>query len=93
MTVVAAQSDGTLRCVWFQEDGKQDGGGFLRKSRFAPPRRKIPGTGRYRKPSFDALRALLTSSFAVLASPRAFFPVPSGTRAEFPALGLLPRDD
>ena len=24
MTVVSAQSDGTLRSVWFQEDGKQD---------------------------------------------------------------------
>ena len=28
MTVVAVQSDGTLRCVWFQEDGKQDNGVF-----------------------------------------------------------------
>ena len=24
MTVEAVQSDGTLRCVWFHEDGKQD---------------------------------------------------------------------
>ena len=28
MTVVAAQSDGTLRCIWFHEDGKQDNGVF-----------------------------------------------------------------
>ena len=28
MTVVSVQSDGTLRCVWFQEDGKQDNGVF-----------------------------------------------------------------
>ena len=28
MTVVSVQSDGTLRCVWFQEDGKQDSGVF-----------------------------------------------------------------
>ena len=28
MTVVAAQSDGTLRCVWFHEDGNQDSGVF-----------------------------------------------------------------
>jgi uncharacterized protein YodC (DUF2158 family) len=28
MTVVAVQSDGTLRCVWFLEDGKQDNGVF-----------------------------------------------------------------
>ena len=25
---VAVQSDGTLRCVWFHEDGKQDNGVF-----------------------------------------------------------------
>jgi uncharacterized protein YodC (DUF2158 family) len=29
MTVVAVQSDGTLRCIWFQEDGKQDNGVFV----------------------------------------------------------------
>ena len=28
MTVEAVQSDGTLRCVWFHEDGKQDHGVF-----------------------------------------------------------------
>jgi uncharacterized protein YodC (DUF2158 family) len=28
MTVEAVQSDGTLRCVWFHEDGKQDNGVF-----------------------------------------------------------------
>jgi len=28
MTVVAAQSDGTLRCIWFHEDGKHDNGVF-----------------------------------------------------------------
>jgi uncharacterized protein YodC (DUF2158 family) len=28
MTVVAVQSDGTLRCIWFHEDGKADGGVF-----------------------------------------------------------------
>jgi len=28
MTVAAVQSDGTLRCVWFHEDGKQDNGVF-----------------------------------------------------------------
>ena len=41
MTVVSVQSDGTLRCVWFQEDGKQDSGVFLRKSRFAPLKPRI----------------------------------------------------
>lgn len=28
MTVVAVQSDGTLRCTWFREDGPQDNGVF-----------------------------------------------------------------
>ena len=28
MTVVAVQSDGTLRCIWFHEDGKHDNGIF-----------------------------------------------------------------
>jgi uncharacterized protein YodC (DUF2158 family) len=28
MTVEAVQSDGTLRCVWFHEDGKRDNGVF-----------------------------------------------------------------
>jgi uncharacterized protein YodC (DUF2158 family) len=28
MTVVAVQSDGTLRCIWFHEEGKQDSGVF-----------------------------------------------------------------
>ena len=28
MTVEAVQSDGTLRCVWFHQDGKQDHGVF-----------------------------------------------------------------
>ena len=28
MTVVAVQSDGTLSCVWFHEDGKQENGVF-----------------------------------------------------------------
>ena len=28
MTVVAMQSDGTLRCIWFREDGTQDNGVF-----------------------------------------------------------------
>ena len=40
MTVVSVQSDGTLRCVWFQEDGSKTMG-FLRKSRFALPKPKI----------------------------------------------------
>jgi hypothetical protein len=40
MTVEAVQSDGTLRCTWFHEDGKQDNG-FLHKSRFALPKRRI----------------------------------------------------
>jgi uncharacterized protein YodC (DUF2158 family) len=28
MTVVVVQSDGTLQCIWFHEDGKQDQGVF-----------------------------------------------------------------
>ena len=28
MTVAVVQSDGTLRCVWFHEDGKADSGVF-----------------------------------------------------------------
>jgi uncharacterized protein YodC (DUF2158 family) len=28
MTVVAVQSDGTLQCIWFHEDGKRGNGVF-----------------------------------------------------------------
>ena len=28
MTLESVQNDGTLRCVWFQEDGKRDSGVF-----------------------------------------------------------------
>jgi uncharacterized protein YodC (DUF2158 family) len=38
MTVEAVQSDGTLRCVWFHEDGKRDNGVF---AQVALPKRRI----------------------------------------------------
>ena len=39
MTIEAVQSDGTLCCVWFHEDGKQDHGVFAQVALRAAKRR------------------------------------------------------
>src|SRR6476619_3370688 len=57
MTVVAVQSDGTLRCNWFRDDGTQDNGvfahGALRNAKQKNRRRAVtPAGGGINKPPF-----------------------------------------